>query len=76
MVDTGKELNGEKLFYEVVSNGYIIYLHGKPWIKQLEPYGKIYLPNASYEENALAQIENICDASKMPSNNDVVNGDA
>ena len=60
MIETDQTLKGQKIGYSVESNGYIIYLDGKPWIKQLDPYGKLFVPDGSYEENALAQIEEIC----------------
>ena len=59
MVDSGKTLNGQKLSYEVIENGYNIYLGGRLWIAQPAPYDKLYVPNGTYEENALAQIETL-----------------
>ena len=47
----------ERITYEILENGYRINLDGKPWIEQLEPY--IPNPSISYEENAIAQIEEI-----------------
>lgn len=55
MITTEFKINDRELAYEVVRNGYLIYLGGKLWIRQLEPY--IPNPTMSYEENALAQIE-------------------
>lgn len=47
----------KRITYEVLDNGYIINLDGKPWIEQLEPY--IPYPELSYEESCLKQIEEI-----------------
>lgn len=57
MITTDFKYNNQTLSYEVVENGYKIYLGGKLWITQLEPY--IPNPEISYEENALAQIEEL-----------------
>lgn len=46
-----------KLTYEILENGYQILVDGEPWIIQEEPY--IPDPSKSYEENAIAQIEEI-----------------
>ena len=58
IIDTGKTFAGQNVTYEIVSDGYNIYLNGALWIKQYEPY----IPNRdlTYEENAIAQIEDIC----------------
>ena len=47
----------ERITYEILENGYRINLDGKPWIEQLEPY--IPNPSISYEENAIAQMEEL-----------------
>ena len=62
IIDSGKTLNGKSLSYEVVENGYNIYLGGgsRPWITQPAPYDKNFVPNGTHEENALAQIEELC----------------
>ena len=58
---TGKTFAGKKISYEIVSDGYNIYLgdNETPWIKQYEPN---YIPDRSlsYEENAIKQIDEIC----------------
>lgn len=56
------EYNGQEVSYTIEENGYTIYLGGKPWISQHEPY----IPNKalSYEENAIAQIEDIIASAK------------
>lgn len=59
IIDTGKIFNDKKVGYSIENNGYTIYLDEKPWITQPDPYGKLYVPDGSYEDNALAQIEEI-----------------
>lgn len=56
-IQTNHKVNGQVISYEVVENGYNIYLGETLWITQPEPY----IPNRelSYEENAIAQIEEI-----------------
>ena len=46
--------------YEVTEDGYDIYLGGEKWISQHEPLGKPVDKSKSYEENCLAQIDEIC----------------
>ena len=50
-----KEYKGYE--YSIEENGYTIYLEGKPYIDQHEPY--IPMKDKSYEENAKAQIDDI-----------------
>ena len=47
----------ERISYEILENGYRINLDGQQWIHQYEPY--IPNPSISYEENAIAQIEEL-----------------
>lgn len=56
-IATEYKVNGQVISYEVVDNGYNIYLGETLWITQPEPY----IPNRSlsYEENAIAQIGDI-----------------
>ena len=56
-ITTEYKVNDQIISYEVVENGYNIYLGETLWITQPEPY----IPNRdlSYEENAIAQIEDI-----------------
>lgn len=46
----------ENISYEIKNNGYNIYLDGKLWITQPEPYTNLYVPEGTYEENCLAQL--------------------
>lgn len=43
--------------YEILENGYKLYLDGNDWIYQYEPY--IPNHNKSYEENAWDQIKEL-----------------
>lgn len=49
----------ETLSYIIHDNGYDIYNNGQKWISQPEPFAKLYFPNGTYEENCLAQLEEI-----------------
>lgn len=60
IINTGKTLNDKKVGYSIENNGYTIYLDENAWITQPDPYGKLYVPDGSYEDNALAHIEEIC----------------
>ena len=64
MKTTDFKFNGNPLSYELKDNGYIIYNDGQPWVKQLDDengqFGKPIDKNKSYEENCLAQIEELC----------------
>ena len=59
MTTTNKTYNGKPITYEILDDGYMIYLDGKPWIKQRGDYGKPMDSSKSYEENCLLQIEDI-----------------
>ena len=64
LIDSGKTFAGQKVEYSIESDGYSIYLDGKEWVKQRDPYGKIFVPDGTYEDNALAQIEEICNPAE------------
>ena len=59
MTTTDKTYTGKPIAYEILSDGYMIYLDGKAWIKQRGDYGKPMDSSKSYEENCLLQIEDI-----------------
>ena len=59
MIQTNKIYVGKPIAYEILDDGYMIYLDGKPWIKQRGDYGKPMDSSKSYEENCLLQIEDI-----------------
>ncbi len=61
MEQTDYKFNERSISYEVLDNGYAIYLDGVIWIEQKEPY--IPYPNLSYEEGCLKQIEELCTPS-------------
>lgn len=58
-IDSGKTLDDKKIEYEILKNGYDIYLDGQKWITQHDQYSKPIDPNGTYEENCLKQIEQI-----------------
>lgn len=49
----------ENISYEIVENGYKIYLDGKLWIEQLDQYSKPIDESKSFEENCIAQLNEI-----------------
>ena len=57
MIEPNYSIDNKQISYEVTDDGYKIYLGGNPWIHQYEPY--IPNPSISYEENAIAQIEEL-----------------
>lgn len=57
MIKTNYSIDNKQISYEVTDNGYKIYLDGQLWIHQYEPY--IPNPSISYEENAIAQMEEL-----------------
>ena len=57
IIKTNYVLDNKELSYEVLEDGYKIYLDGGDFIHQYEPY--IPNPSISYEENAIAQIEEL-----------------
>ena len=59
MTNTDKTFDGKNIAYEILEDGYMIYLDGKPWIKQRGIYGKPMDASKTYEENCLLQIEDI-----------------
>ena len=63
-INIQKFVNGQEISYEVNDNGYNIYLGEALWITQYEPY----IPNKelSYEENAIAQINEIVEGFNTP----------
>ena len=60
MKTTEYKIDNKSISYEVTEDGYDIYLGGEKWISQHEQLGKPVDKNKSYEENCLAQIEEIC----------------
>ena len=49
----------ENISYEILENGYKIYLDGKLWIEQLDEYAKPIDTAKTYEENCLLQLADI-----------------
>ena len=56
-------MDKNSITYKILNNGYEIYLDGKLWVSQIEPY--IPYPSLSYEEGCLKQIEEICSESSI-----------
>ena len=54
MIKTNYVLDDKELSYELLEDGYKIYLDGGDFIHQYEPF--IPNPKMTYEENAVAQI--------------------
>ena len=69
MKTTDFKFDKKAVSYEVLEDGYAIYLDGAIWISQHGEYGKPVDKNKSYEENCLAQIEEICNATEPQENN-------
>lgn len=64
MIQTDKTFDGKPISYEVISDGYEIYLDGILWIRQRGENGKPISLFKSYEENCLMQIEEIVNPPK------------
>ena len=55
MTDSGKTLDGKKIEYEILEDGYRIYLDGDLFIKWKDPsFGS---SNLNYENEAIARID-------------------
>ena len=59
MINTDKTIDGKTISYEILDDGYDIYLDGAIWITQHEPYGHPMDSSKSYEENCLLKIEEL-----------------
>lgn len=59
MINTDKTFDGKSIAYEILEDGYMIYLDGKPWILQQGIYANPMDKTKTYEENCLAQIEEL-----------------
>lgn len=57
MIKTNYVLDNKELSYEILEDGYKIYLDGGDFIHQYEPF--IPNPKLTYEENAIAQMEEL-----------------
>lgn len=57
MGTTNYTVNGKVISYEILADGYNIYLDSKPWIHQYEPY--IPYPELSYEDGCVKQIQEL-----------------
>ena len=54
----------KEISYEINDDGYMIYLCGKPWIHQYEPF--IPYPELGYEGSCLKQIEELTIVPEQP----------
>ena len=68
MTNTDKTFAKQAISYEIFEDGYEIYLDGVLWIKQRGQYGKPIDKELSYEENCLAQIEELTRPVEEPNN--------
>lgn len=64
MVAYNELYNDKKVYYEILDDGFKIYIGqtNRPSIHQYEPY--IPDPSKSYEENALAMCKDLCETGK------------
>ena len=53
-------------FYEILEDGYDIYQEDKKIITQHDPFGKVFDPNGTYEENCLIQLDQITQPQPEP----------
>ena len=58
MTKTDYKYDGKDVLYEILDNGYNIYLDGVLFITQPEPH--IPYPSLGYEGSCLKQIEDLC----------------
>lgn len=49
----------DRISYEIFEDGYDIYDGNQSWITQREPYAKLFIPDGTYEENAIAHCEDL-----------------
>lgn len=66
MIETEKTFDNKPIAYEIKTDGYEIYLDGQLWISQRGQYSKPVDKSKTYEENCLAQIENITAQAELP----------
>lgn len=59
MINTEKTVNDKAVSYEILEDGYEIYLDGQIWIRQRGLYSKPMDKEKSFEENCLMQIEEL-----------------
>lgn len=58
----------DKLSYELFDDGYDIYTtvdgRTRQLLTQRDPYGKLFIPDGTYEENAIAHCKSMSDIPK------------
>ena len=52
--------------YEIFDDGYDIYENDNVTMTQRDPFGKVFIPDGTYEENALFQIDQIVHPAPVP----------
>ena len=72
MKTTDFKFDKKAVSYEVLEDGYAIYLDGEKWVEQRGQYGKPIDNSKSYEENCLAQIEELCTTVESSNSTDEV----
>ena len=45
--------------YEIFEDGYLIFKCDSLILEQKDPYGHVFIPDGTYEENAIAQLDGI-----------------
>ena len=63
--------------YEIFDDGYELFSINGTHMIQRDPYGKLFIPDGSYEENALAQLEEMTRPAppEPPSENEILRAD-
>ena len=73
MIVTNYTIYDKEISYEINDDGYMIYLCGKPWIHQYEPF--IPYPELGYEGSCLKQIEELATANEESTSQDELNSE-
>lgn len=62
--------------YEILDDGYLILYDNVVIIQQISPYDKPLIPNGTYEDNAIKQIELLINPpTPTPTSEELVRGD-
>lgn len=51
-------MDKKRITYNILDDGYMLYLDGNPWIKQHKEH--VFYPELSLKENAEKHIEDLC----------------
>lgn len=52
--------------YEIFDDGYDIYKNDNVILTQRDPYGKVFIPDGTYEENAIKQLYELTHPAPIP----------